>query len=116
MTSDRKSGDRGAVLVPCIFIMSLLVLLTLGVQRIGGTGNCVSDALAERSQVRLAALSGIEIAYERLTTDAEYLGEQCTPLGDPSCAVDITVTSLGDAEYEVVSRSSKGESESAVRT
>jgi hypothetical protein len=96
--------------------MSLLVLLTLGVQRIGGMGNSVSDALAEKSQVRLAALSGVEIAYERLTTNAEYLGEQCTPLGDLSCAVDITVTNLGEAEYEVVSRSTMGESESAVRT
>ena len=109
-------SDEGSVLVPCLFIMSLLVVLTLSVQRIGGTGISVSHALAEKTQARMAAQSGLQIAYSKLSTDLEYTGAQCTPFVDASTVVDITVTPLAEKEFEVVSRSTVGKSESVIRT
>ena len=71
--------------------------------------NSISAALAEKSQVRLAALSGIEIAYERLSTNPGYAGEMCVivvgingfeggaraPLGDRLWAVRIALARAG---------------------
>ncbi len=114
----RPSGDRqeGSILVPCLFMMSLLAMLSLGVLRVGGIGNTVSSTLADRSQAHLAALSGVQIAYGKLAVDKEYDGEECSPFDDSTSAVDIDVTDLGDSEFEILARGTMGGAESLVRT
>lgn len=111
-----RSRQRGNILVPCLFMMSLLAMLSLGVLRVGGIGNAVSATLTEKSQAHLAALSGVQIAYGKLAFDKEYDGEECVPFNDSVSAVDIDVTDLGDSEFEVVARGTMGGSESLVRT
>lgn len=112
----QREGEGGSILVPCLFILSLISLLTLGVLNIGGIGVDASDALAERSQAHLAALSGVEIAYKNLAEDVNYGGETRTPFEDPDWTVEIVVNDLGNREYEVLSCGTVGESDCLIRT
>lgn len=116
LQSGSSSSVQGTILVPCIFILSLISLLTVGILNAGGMGNSAMGALTERSRARMAALSGVEVAYRRLAEGLDYGGEQCNPFDDDSCSVDITVTDLGDYEYEVMSHGVLEESECLVRT
>lgn len=114
----RQEGEdrRGSILVPCVFMLSLMSVLTVSILKTGGIGSNTSASLAERSQARMAALSGVEIAYERLIADLNYAGETCHPLGDGAVEIDIDAASLGDAEFEVVSEGIVGQSSYKVRT
>jgi hypothetical protein len=112
----RLEADRGNVLIPCLFILSLISLMTLGILNIGGIGSSVSDTLADRSQVRLAAISGIEVAYERLAMNRDYTGEKLAPFADSSCQVAVSVKPLGSSRYDVFSRANLHEIESIIRT
>jgi len=113
---NRPGTSRGSILIPCLFILSLICLLTLGVLNIGGIGSSVSSTLADRAQVRLAAISGIEVAYERLSADRDYTGEECALFTDSSCQVSIVVKPLGNSQYDVFSQANLGEVESFLRT
>jgi len=93
-----------------------MALLALGTLYAGGLGNNSAAALAEGTQVHLAAKSGIRIAYQALTADQSYSGENCTPLENSSCSVDITVTDLGESEYEVYSHATQGDADCLIRT
>jgi len=116
LVSRSRDSVKGTILLPCLFLLSLISLLVLGVQNIGGVSNTVSVALIEKNQASMAAHSGIEIAYGRLVEDWDYAGEQCAPFSDSSSSIDITVTPLGDYEYEVLSGGSHKEAESMVKT
>ncbi len=116
LSSPFRSAEKGTILVPCIFILSLISVLTIGILNAGGMGNSAMGALTERARARLAALSGVEIAYKRLAGSLDYGGEQCNPFADSSCSVDISVTDLGENLYEVVSHGVLGDSESMIRT
>lgn len=116
VTAIGSCGERGTILVPCVFMLSLMTLLTLSILKTGGIGSSTSEALAGRTQAHQAALSGVEIAYRRLVENFDYTGEQCWPLGDPRCEIDITVNALADTEFEIVSEGSVGDFESVIRT
>jgi hypothetical protein len=111
-----RNATRGSILVPCLFMLSLLSLLTLGMLDSSGIGNSSSASLAKRTQAQFGALSGIEIAYMRLGIDPDYVGEECTPFRNSSFSIDIDVTALGDSEYEVISHGDAGGSENRIRT
>jgi hypothetical protein len=106
--SKRDMRTRGSILVPCVFLLSLMSLIALGVLNAGGVGGASSAALASRSQARLAAVTGVEIGYRRLAEDLEYTGETSTPLDNPNVGVDITVTALGNYEFDVLSVGTDG--------
>jgi hypothetical protein len=114
--STADDGKRGTILVPCVFMLCLMSMLTISIIKTGGIGNSTSASLVERSQTYMAALSGVEIAYRRLVEDKTYTGEQCFPLADGNCTIDITCNALGDDEYEVLAHAAKGQSECVLRT
>lgn len=116
--NDRQdsAGSDGSVVVPFLVMLSLLSLLAVSAIKVGGLGNSASEALVGRSQARMAAHSGVEIAYRRLAANPDYTGEICTPFRDSSCSIDISVTDLGNREFEVLSRGIDGQSECTVRT
>jgi len=82
---------------------------------VGGVSNVISGVLVEKSQSHLAAQSGLDIAYERLSLDVDYSGEQCVPFRDSSCCIDISVTALADSEFEILSQGVAGNSETLIR-
>ena len=112
--ASRRNG--GSILVACVFMLSLLSLLALGILNAGGIESSTSASLSRGARARFAALSGIEIAYRRLAEDLDYTGETSTPLDDPNVSVDITVTPQGDYEYEVLSRGIDGNTEKRIRS
>jgi|GEM_PF-2659963 len=112
-----RFNDRGGmILAPCVFLLGLLTFLAISIQNVGGLDASVAAALAERTQARKAAYSGVEIAYGKLTVDQSYTGESCSPFARSSAAVEITVTDLGDDEYEVLSKGTLNGAESLIRT
>ena len=114
----RRTGrdERGAVLVPCVFMLSLLTLLAVGILEVGGMETSIAGMLTKRAQARQAALSGVEIAYHRLSGNLDYPGEACSPLHGKPGTVDIAVTSLGDDVFEVFATGSIGSVRSVIRT
>lgn len=107
---------QGSVLAPCLFMLSLMALLALGTLYAGGVGNSSAGTLAESTQARMAAQSGLQIAYQALTDNNSYTGQNCTPLAGSACTVEITVTDLGDSEFEVFSHATQGDSDCLIRT
>jgi hypothetical protein len=114
--SPKIATTDGNVLVPLIFILSLVSLIAMSALRVGGIGNTTSEALTERSQARMAALSGVEIAYSRLATDQEYTGEQCTPFERDAASIDVSVTEVAEDEFEVRSTGNSGLGATTIRT
>ena len=101
-------GRAGSVLIPCLFLLSLLSLLAAGVIQAAGTGNRVCATLAQRLQARFAADSGLQIACRRLSTDLNYAGETCDTLQGGAASFDVGVTPLGDSRFELISTGRAG--------
>jgi len=112
----RGETNRGTILVPCLFMLTLISMITLGILNVGGTGSNISSALAQKSQAELVAISGLEIGYRRLCEDLDYSGESCSPLSIPASSVEITVQPLADNEYEITSLGRARDAERLLRT
>ena len=113
-----KTGKKesGTILVPCICLLGLASVLALGMLRVGGVETIITATLSERAKARQAGLSGIEIAYRRLSENLDYEGEECALFDGSSCAVDIAVSSLGDGDFEISVAGTSGCAESVFRT
>ncbi len=108
----KGTKENGTILVPCVCLLGLASVLALGMLRVGGVETTITASLAERARARQAGLSGIEIAYSRLSEDLEYEGEECALFEDSGCAADIAVTSLGDGSFEITVEGTAGSAES----
>lgn len=113
----RRGGkNRGTILVPCLFMLTLMSLITLGILNVGGIGSSISSALAQKSQAELVAISGLEIGYRRLCEDLDYSGETCSPLSIPASSVEISVLPLANNEYEITALGRARDAERLLRT
>ena len=113
---DRSFLQRGTILVPCLFMLTLISMITLGILNVGGVGANISAALAQKSQAELVATSGLEIGYRRLCEDLNYSGESCLPLSIPASSVEISVLPLANNEYEITSLGRARDAERLLRT
>lgn len=111
-----SAQERGAILIPCVFMVSLMSLLVMGIMKSGGIGNLTSRALADRTQTHLYALSGVNIAYQRLKDDLSYTGESHLSFGQKDGDIEINVADCGNSVYEIVSVGAVGTAETQIRT
>ena len=57
--SHSTAHERGVILIPCVFMVSLMSLLVMGIMKSGGIGNLSSKALADRiPNARLQVIEG----------------------------------------------------------
>lgn len=116
-SGDRRGiADRGTILVPCLFMLTLVSMITLGILNVGGVGSNISSALAQKARAEMVAISGLEIGYRRLCEDLDYLGETCSPLSRSTSTVEISVSPLGGSEYEITAYGRAGDAERLLRT
>jgi len=97
-------------------MLTLMSLITLGILNVGGIGSTMAEALAQKSQAELVAISGLEIGYRRLCEDLDYSGENCSPLTVPNSTVEISVLPLANNVYEITSLGRSGNAERLLRT
>lgn len=111
----RRKAQKGVILVPCLLLLSLISLISLGYLKTTGTEIKTSEVLDKKYKAKLAAESARVLALSKLGADLNYTGDANLTLPGSNDTLDITVTAPSSQERELTVTGYCGSSKAAIQ-